>query len=85
MKYASVSSVYTYGLNRTQCYELNFYLHKELQEWKPGEQAQELAFILTNYVGGRQLQKLGLSCLLQERGTPITVCKAPTASGRPSP
>jgi 4-amino-4-deoxy-L-arabinose transferase-like glycosyltransferase len=85
IKLASVSSVFTYRLNRTQCYGLNFYLHRELQEWKPGGQDGGLALILTNHVGGQQLQKFGLTCLLQEQGTPITVCKVPTASGRPSP
>jgi 4-amino-4-deoxy-L-arabinose transferase-like glycosyltransferase len=66
--------VFTYGLKRAYQFGLNFYLHRELQEWMPNE--RQHGWVLTNYEGQERLRQLGLTCPPMRRGAPIAICEA---------
>jgi len=64
--------IFTYGLRRADNYGLNFYLHRELQEWNTNE--RQHGWILTNHPGQQRLSRFGLNCFPMRRGEPIAIC-----------
>jgi 4-amino-4-deoxy-L-arabinose transferase-like glycosyltransferase len=64
--------IFTYGLSRADDFGLNFYLHRELQEWSANERTH--GWVLTNYLGQQRLNQFGLTCPPMRRGEPIAIC-----------
>jgi len=73
LKDSSNRQIFVYGLRRANVYGLNFYLHRDLQNWTPNQ--HQPGWILTNYEGRDRLTQLGLACLYMRRGEPIAICQ----------
>jgi 4-amino-4-deoxy-L-arabinose transferase-like glycosyltransferase len=88
---AELNSASTYELSRGFKFGLNFYLHRELQEWGPP--AGRSSVIFTSYKGSRELQKMGIRCFSYNVHPGVEICSDPsgvansplgaTGSGKP--
>jgi len=74
------NEVATYKLRRAHLYCLNFYFHRELPEWSPGE--NEFNKVVTDFKNVADSRKQGLNCTTGAWGvlwTPVVVCTNPRA------
>jgi 4-amino-4-deoxy-L-arabinose transferase-like glycosyltransferase len=73
--------VCTYKLNRSFVYALNFYFHRELPEWSPGNSAPALVFTSAASLG--EAAKLGLACPHYMALPKVIACEDPGLANRP--
>lgn len=88
---ADMEKATTYKLKRGLAFGVNFYLHRELQEWALANPQHSIIF--TSFANSKELEKLGAQCQLYEVYPAVTICEAsrgepalmrgPTSSGQP--
>ena len=85
------SAATVFKLRRSYKYQVDFYLHRETQEWSP--QREGLAIVFTDYANARELEQLGGWCPRYIAFPRVWVCEAgkgfpilmhgPAGSGQP--
>ncbi len=81
----SPQEVAIFKLRRSYAYSLNFYFHRELPEWSPGENQFRLVF--TDFKSTGDAQSQGLLCYTRGFGvvwTPVVVCENPNSVNGPT-
>jgi len=68
-----ITTATTYKLPRALKFQVNFYLHREIEEWTPN--TEHHALIFTNRKGSQELMKLGAKCLDYEVYPALGMCE----------
>lgn len=68
-----ITTATTYKLPRALKFQVNFYLHRETEEWTPN--TEHHALIFTNRKGSQELMKLGAKCLDYEVYPALGMCE----------
>jgi 4-amino-4-deoxy-L-arabinose transferase-like glycosyltransferase len=73
--------VYTYGLQRSFIYALNFYFHRELPEWSPENPSPAVVFTSSASLDG--MVEMGLKCPSFKALPKVIACQDPGLLNRP--
>jgi len=71
---SQLSAATSYKLPRALKFQVNFYLHRETEEWTPNTERHALIF--TNRKGSQELMKLGAKCLVYVVYPALGMCEA---------
>lgn len=67
------AEVTTFKLRRAYKYQVDFYLHRETQEWSPESRSHSIIF--TSYKSWKELEMLGVRCAQYVAVPAVTICE----------
>jgi len=68
-----IASATTYKLRRSFKYQVDFYLHREAEEWTPTYARHSIIF--TDYKSSPELEQQGASCVAYKTMPAVTICE----------